>query len=197
MLPLRRGRKSRSFGVVIAMILALSTLMPQTSVAAASDEPDLPQAGQDVIATPGSVADGQKLFGLNCTYCHGARGVGGRGKPLQCRDDLTAATIYQTVTEGRELGGLVHAVLESFDHRARPLEARRLHPFASGFTELQVNRCVVIARAEKATRSLLSAKSRTTTYVNLGEKSMTWKAPKIVEVPVGMEINMYACAARK
>jgi coenzyme PQQ precursor peptide PqqA len=30
------------------------------------------------------------------------------------------------------------------------------------------------------------------------EKSkMAWKAPKIVEVPVGMEINMYACAARR
>jgi coenzyme PQQ precursor peptide PqqA len=27
--------------------------------------------------------------------------------------------------------------------------------------------------------------------------SMAWKAPKIVEVPCGMEINMYACAARK
>ncbi|WP_079567037.1 pyrroloquinoline quinone precursor peptide PqqA [Bradyrhizobium erythrophlei] len=26
---------------------------------------------------------------------------------------------------------------------------------------------------------------------------MAWKAPKILEVPVGMEINMYACAARK
>jgi coenzyme PQQ precursor peptide PqqA len=26
---------------------------------------------------------------------------------------------------------------------------------------------------------------------------MTWKTPKIVEVPVGMEINMYACATRK
>jgi coenzyme PQQ precursor peptide PqqA len=26
---------------------------------------------------------------------------------------------------------------------------------------------------------------------------MVWKTPKIVEVPVGMEINMYACAARK
>jgi coenzyme PQQ precursor peptide PqqA len=25
---------------------------------------------------------------------------------------------------------------------------------------------------------------------------MSWKAPKIVELPVGMEINMYACAAR-
>jgi coenzyme PQQ precursor peptide PqqA len=29
------------------------------------------------------------------------------------------------------------------------------------------------------------------------EIKMTWKTPKIVEVPVGMEINMYACAARK
>ncbi|WP_315838776.1 pyrroloquinoline quinone precursor peptide PqqA [Bradyrhizobium prioriisuperbiae] len=26
---------------------------------------------------------------------------------------------------------------------------------------------------------------------------MAWKTPKVVEVPVGMEINMYACAARK
>jgi coenzyme PQQ precursor peptide PqqA len=31
----------------------------------------------------------------------------------------------------------------------------------------------------------------------LEESRMTWKTPKIVEVPVGMEINMYACAARK
>jgi coenzyme PQQ precursor peptide PqqA len=29
------------------------------------------------------------------------------------------------------------------------------------------------------------------------ETVMSWKTPKIVEVPVGMEINMYACAARK
>ncbi|WFU20674.1 pyrroloquinoline quinone precursor peptide PqqA [Bradyrhizobium sp. CB3481] len=26
---------------------------------------------------------------------------------------------------------------------------------------------------------------------------MAWKAPKIVEVSVGMEINMYMCAARR
>jgi len=26
---------------------------------------------------------------------------------------------------------------------------------------------------------------------------MAWKTPKVVEVQVGMEINMYACAARK
>jgi coenzyme PQQ precursor peptide PqqA len=30
-----------------------------------------------------------------------------------------------------------------------------------------------------------------------GRFRMSWKTPKIVEVPVGMEINMYACAARK
>jgi coenzyme PQQ precursor peptide PqqA len=32
---------------------------------------------------------------------------------------------------------------------------------------------------------------------NMEKSKMAWKAPKIVEVPVGMEINMYACAARK
>jgi coenzyme PQQ precursor peptide PqqA len=30
-----------------------------------------------------------------------------------------------------------------------------------------------------------------------GKAEMAWKTPKIVEIPVGMEINMYACAARK
>jgi len=29
------------------------------------------------------------------------------------------------------------------------------------------------------------------------ESEMAWKAPKIVEVSVGMEINMYMCATRK
>jgi len=29
------------------------------------------------------------------------------------------------------------------------------------------------------------------------ESLMAWKKPKIVEAQVGMEINMYACAARK
>ena len=29
------------------------------------------------------------------------------------------------------------------------------------------------------------------------ESNMSWKTPKIAEVCVGMEINMYACATRK
>jgi len=32
---------------------------------------------------------------------------------------------------------------------------------------------------------------------NQKESQMAWKAPKIVEVSVGMEINMYMCATRK
>ena len=31
---------------------------------------------------------------------------------------------------------------------------------------------------------------------NHEEFKMSWKAPQIVEMQVGMEINMYACAAR-
>jgi coenzyme PQQ precursor peptide PqqA len=30
-----------------------------------------------------------------------------------------------------------------------------------------------------------------------GGNEMTWKTPKIVEIAVGLEINMYACAVRK
>jgi coenzyme PQQ precursor peptide PqqA len=29
------------------------------------------------------------------------------------------------------------------------------------------------------------------------EESMAWKAPEIIEVAVGLEINMYACASLK
>jgi coenzyme PQQ precursor peptide PqqA len=40
--------------------------------------------------------------------------------------------------------------------------------------------------------------SRRAEFVRFDKESqMAWKTPKIVEVPVGMEINMYACAARK
>jgi coenzyme PQQ precursor peptide PqqA len=40
--------------------------------------------------------------------------------------------------------------------------------------------------------------SRRAEFVRFNKESqMAWKTPKIVEVPVGMEINMYACAARK
>ncbi len=45
--------------------------------------------------------------------------------------------------------------------------------------------------------NLVSMPARTSCQHCLGETLMSWKTPKIVEVPVGMEINMYACAARR
>jgi coenzyme PQQ precursor peptide PqqA len=41
------------------------------------------------------------------------------------------------------------------------------------------------------------SKGRNSSGLTFRRAKMAWKAPKIVEVPVGMEINMYACAARK
>lgn len=45
-------------------------------------------------------------------------------------------------------------------------------------------------------RSSLYTRGRTVVR-SQKECQMAWKTPKIVELPVGMEINMYACAARK
>ena len=45
--------------------------------------------------------------------------------------------------------------------------------------------------------NLVRSSRQTTWKKTTWENEMTWKTPKIVEVPVGMEINMYACAARK
>jgi coenzyme PQQ precursor peptide PqqA len=39
--------------------------------------------------------------------------------------------------------------------------------------------------------------TRGPTALKIWEDDMAWNTPKIVEVAVGMEINMYACAARK
>jgi coenzyme PQQ precursor peptide PqqA len=38
---------------------------------------------------------------------------------------------------------------------------------------------------------------RTSAAAHRRRLTMAWKAPKVEEVQVGMEINMYACATRK
>jgi len=52
-----------------------------------------------------------------------------------------------------------------------------------------------ISLANFAFGSSLSARAEFVRFQK--ESQMAWKTPKIVEVSVGMEINMYACAARK
>jgi coenzyme PQQ precursor peptide PqqA len=53
------------------------------------------------------------------------------------------------------------------------------------------------ARLPRFEAGSIVAKCGTRPFGAKGDLEMAWKTPKIVEVPVGMEINMYACAARK
>ena len=46
-------------------------------------------------------------------------------------------------------------------------------------------------------RSYKIIRNEQRTVLKLRQTKMAWKTPKIVEVSVGMEINMYMCAARK
>lgn len=48
----------------------------------------------------------------------------------------------------------------------------------------------------QALRAATARQSKINPYASK-ETPMAWKTPKIVELPVGLEINMYACAARK
>jgi mono/diheme cytochrome c family protein len=109
--PASCGSTSLRFGfaraaLCVSVIFAVLSF-GHSATSAPSNTDDLPQEGQDIIAAPDSVAAGQRLFGLNCTYCHGAKGIGGRGRPLQCRDDLTAGIIFETITDGRDSPGFV------------------------------------------------------------------------------------------
>jgi hypothetical protein len=106
------GWTSLRIGFAGAALLCVSAIfavlcLGNSAVSAQFDAVDLPQEGRDIIAAPDSVVAGQRLFGLNCTYCHGAKGIGGRGRPLQCRDDLTATIIFETITNGRDSPGFV------------------------------------------------------------------------------------------
>jgi mono/diheme cytochrome c family protein len=111
MRPLGCGWISRRFrfagAAFYTSVMFAVFLLGHNTSSAQSDAADLPQEVREIMAAPDSVTAGQRLFGLNCTYCHGARGVGGRGRPLQCRDDLTASIIFETITDGRDSPGFV------------------------------------------------------------------------------------------
>jgi mono/diheme cytochrome c family protein len=49
------------------------------------------------------IANGEKRFAQSCTYCHGAAGIGGKHKRLQCRD-FRPDDVFHTITYGMESG---------------------------------------------------------------------------------------------
>jgi coenzyme PQQ precursor peptide PqqA len=77
---------------------------------------------------------------------------------------------------------------------------------ASAHTQKVNEFCIAAQKYTRVERKISLAKFSFRTNLTRWAKSvrfskerakMAWKTPKIVEVSVGMEINMYACAARK
>ena len=62
--------------------------------------------GDPGMTDSAAIAAGQIRFNRNCVYCHGNAGVGGKGTPLQGRDDLTADYLFTTITQGKKRGSL-------------------------------------------------------------------------------------------
>ncbi len=61
------------------------------------------QAQKPDLKDPATIAAGRTLFQeKQCAYCHGADGNG--GIRLAGRDDLDAASVFQTITDGRSTG---------------------------------------------------------------------------------------------
>jgi mono/diheme cytochrome c family protein len=82
-------------------LLCLLTGVPFTQFALAdsSQPPDL----TDVTL----IAAGEKRFNQNCVYCHGNAGSGGKGAPLQGRDDLQPQYVFDTITNGKKRGAFL------------------------------------------------------------------------------------------
>ena len=65
----------------------------------------IPSQAAEMTPPPIDLADeahlqaGEKRFAQNCAYCHGASGVGGKVKKLQCRD-LEPDYLLETITYG-------------------------------------------------------------------------------------------------
>ena len=83
---------------VRACSLLFAIAMGGVSIAIADEPADL--------LSPDRVERGHEAFGASCSYCHGENGAGGAtGAPgLQGRTDLSAADLFETITNGRISG---------------------------------------------------------------------------------------------
>ena len=104
--PWRLLCTSSSLIALSAFLLGYIALT-STRPALANDLSSLPPLALSVLAEESSAKAGRRMFNKNCSYCHGSKGKGGRTKKLQCRDNLDAATIHETVTNGRQSGAQI------------------------------------------------------------------------------------------
>lgn len=90
----------RSLLSYVPLILLFAGVpFPNIAFADSSHSPDLSNVA--LIAT------GERRFNQNCVYCHGNAGSGGKGAPLQGRDDLTPQYVFDTISNGKKRGSLL------------------------------------------------------------------------------------------
>jgi mono/diheme cytochrome c family protein len=89
----------RCFYSCIILWLATGVVMPTFALADSAQRPDL----TDVAL----IAAGERRFNQNCVYCHGNAGSGGKGAPLQGRDDLMPQYVFDTITNGKKRGAFL------------------------------------------------------------------------------------------
>jgi mono/diheme cytochrome c family protein len=83
----------------IIFSLTTGVVMPKLALADSVQIPNL----TDVAL----IAAGEKRFNQNCVYCHGNAGSGGKGAPLQGRDDLMPQYVFDTITNGKKRGAFL------------------------------------------------------------------------------------------
>jgi coenzyme PQQ precursor peptide PqqA len=110
-----------------------------------------------------------------------------------CESYKFSGAIYAPSDEGSTLVA-TRITAKSLIPRCFDLEG--LHKSVNFFRNATEPRLKKISLANFSIRTSLYWAGRKSSGSNK-ESQMAWKAPKIVEVPVGMEINMYMCATRK
>jgi len=83
------------------MRLLLTFVVAAFGVCAVAQESRLPAVAANPFGS--AVEEGRALFQMHCSYCHGARGEGGRGADLTTgiyRQGSTDAILFATVRNG-------------------------------------------------------------------------------------------------
>ncbi|TNE78614.1 MAG: hypothetical protein EP334_04820 [Gammaproteobacteria bacterium] len=72
-----------------------------------------------IIASPEAAAAGEGLFNQVCVYCHGAQGIGGKARKMQCRT-YDSKYLFDTISNGKKRGAYVMPSWKrSYDEKTR------------------------------------------------------------------------------
>jgi cytochrome c oxidase cbb3-type subunit 3 len=93
--------------IIAILALSLSASVLSAAPVSADTGPNAVQAALPDPNNAAAIAAGQIRFNRNCIYCHGNAGSGGKGAPLQGRNDLTPEYLFTTIANGKKRGALV------------------------------------------------------------------------------------------